>query len=319
MMDIVTCTDNKYVMPTGVMIYSACANNAQGSITFHIVIDESVTSDNQKKLEDTVTPFNNQICFYKVDSTPFKSFPALNNRKTITQATYYRLFLAEILPQSVDKVIYLDGDVIVRHSLAELWNVDMNGFAIAGAPISFGTVEDECVRLECPIEKGNFNAGVLLINLSYWRENNVLAMCVHFIMENSDKIVFHDQDVLNYVLRNNKTHLPIKFNFQSGFLYKKPTYSLQYWEEVEATKMNPFIIHYTGAKPWWVYNRHLHPYRGTFFKYKNKTIWKNEPLWEVRPLTIRIRKRIAVTMRRLGVLPELPSDGCELIKISPID
>ena len=130
-MDIVVCTDNKYIMPVGVMMYSVCVNNPNTKICFHVVIDESVTPENQKKLEDTITPFDNQILFYKIDSSPFRKYPSLKDGERITQATYYRLFLPEILPQSLNKVLYLDGDIIVRDSLEELWKTDIKDCAIA--------------------------------------------------------------------------------------------------------------------------------------------------------------------------------------------
>ena len=310
-------------MPTGVMIYSACANNAQGSLTFHIVIDESVTVDNQQKLANTVTPFGNQICFYKVDSTPFRSFPALSERKIITQATYYRLFLTEILPQSVDKVIYLDGDIIVRQSLKELWSTDMTGFAVAAVTdknekqICYGSKE---FRLGYPPYLGYFNAGVLLINLDYWRIHRVLNDFMEMIENRSDSIKSHDQDVLNYCFREKKRQLPFQYNVQDGFLYKTPKYDFgKYKHEILEARRNPVIIHYTGSKPWWTYNRHPHPWRSSFFKYRNQTVWKNDSLWEMRPWHERLKKHVALTLRRWEFIPELPPNGCEFTDIFPLD
>lgn len=306
-------------MPTGVMIYSACVNNAQGSITFHLVIDESVTPENQKKLEDTVTPFNNQIRFYKVDSTPFRSFPGLSERKSITQATYYRLFLTEILPQSLEKVLYLDGDIIVRQSLTELWNTDIEHCSIAAVNHPEIIVSDFFSRLGYPAELGYFNAGVLLINLKRWRENNVVDSFIDFIEQHHKGLVAHDQDVLNYILKDDKKALPYKYNLMSCSIYKRLENDKAYYEDIKDAISNPTVVHFLLAKPWWVYNRHLHPYRSTFFKYRNQTMWKDEPLWENRSFYIRTRKRIATKLRHLGLLPELPSNGCEYMDLPPID
>ena len=53
-MDIVACTDKWFVMPTGVMMYSVCANNQDTEIMFHLVVDESVTDADRNDLKKTV-------------------------------------------------------------------------------------------------------------------------------------------------------------------------------------------------------------------------------------------------------------------------
>lgn len=318
-MDIVTCIDNKFVMPTGVMIYSVCVNNAQGAVTFHIVIDESVTLDNQRKLKEVVTPFANQLFFYKIDSTPFKKYPSLSKNKRITQATYYRLYLTETLPQSLNKVIYLDGDIIVRGSLEELWNTNLERCSIAAVNHPEFIVSDFYSRLGYPSESGYFNAGVLLINLEKWRKTNIVERFIDFIRSHPESLLAHDQDVLNYVFKNDKIALPYKYNLMSCFLYQRLENDKFYYEGIKEAISNPTIVHFLLDKPWWVYNRHLHPYRSTFFNYRNQTIWKDEPMWENRSFYIRTRKRIATNLRHLGLLPELPSDGCEYMDLPPID
>ena len=86
-------------------------------------------------------------------------------------AVYYRLLAPRLLPTSLGKVLYLDCDIIVRRSLRELWNTDITGCALAAVP-------DLCEKengkaLDLPIGAKYFNSGVLLINLWFWRENNV--------------------------------------------------------------------------------------------------------------------------------------------------
>lgn len=126
---IAACLDRGYVMPTGVMMYSACVNNPEVDIVFHVLIDESVTKEDQQDLIDTVNKFHGvSVLFYAVNSMNSSSFPLV--KKGLTRATYYRLFLSEILPPSVEKVLYLDGDIIVRHSLLPLWETDMTDYAV---------------------------------------------------------------------------------------------------------------------------------------------------------------------------------------------
>ena len=131
------CTDKNYVMPCGVMLYSICQNNQDIDITFHIVIDESVSPSMQKNLGNTIFPKSSKtIQFYTVNGNDYSHLPRLdetNPKSYITKATYYPLSLTEILPKSLDKVLFLDCDIIVRHSLKDLWNTDLGNYSLMWA------------------------------------------------------------------------------------------------------------------------------------------------------------------------------------------
>lgn len=317
--NIVACTDNKFVMPTGVMMYSICKNHSIGSVDFHIIVDEGVSSDNKKKLEDLTKEFQNNIVFYQIESKLFQEFPAWKNRPALaSKAAYYRLLTAEILPVSIDKVIYLDGDIIVRGSLLPLLDIDMTDKAIAAVPSQSESIDAIYKQLSYSPNFGYFNSGVLLINLSYWRENHVKKDFIDFIQKYPERIAVVDQDVLNYVFREKKIMLPIKYNFSNGFLTKKTNYNWEkYKEEVLEARKNPIVVHYAGGKPWAnSMDRYPHPWRSLWYKYMSQTCWKDEPLWETRPWSFRIKKSVGNFLRRFGILPELPND---YIDIDPIE
>ena len=205
-MDIVVCTDDSFVMPTGVMICSVCINNQEYEVTFHVVADK-VADDNKKKLEDMVSSFHGKsIAFYDIERVDTSDIPALDKDAYLTIATYYRLFLTEILPSNLKKIIYLDGDIIVRQSLKALWDIRMEDAAIAAIPESHGAQDSFYERLGYPKRMGYFNAGVLLINLEYWRNHHLMSVFKDFMIHHADRIVYHDQDVLNYTL----THIAAK-------------------------------------------------------------------------------------------------------------
>ena len=123
--EIVVCVDKWFVMPTGVMMYSVCMNNPNVDIRFHVIADDSVPELGKDDLREMVEKFSGkEIVFYDIDITRFPSFPKVS--VNLTQASYYRLLLSEILSKELHKVLYLDGDMIVRHSLLPLWTVDLN-------------------------------------------------------------------------------------------------------------------------------------------------------------------------------------------------
>lgn len=321
--NIVACTDKKFIMPTGVMMTSVCENNMDTDVVFHIIVDEDVNTDDCRDLKDAVTIYRGKsVLFYHAnDKMQKKSFPKGMNRNDITRTTYYRLFLAEILPQELDKVLYLDGDVIVRHSLLPLWNTNIEEKAVAAAyDCSSGRIE-YYNRLKYPFELGYFNAGVLLINLKYWREHQVLNDVISYMENHADSIRCHDQDVLNVVFRCRKVTVPLKYNLQHLFLLKKCD-DYDYWkleQEVLEARGDPCIVHFTSRwKPWRIYRRGwVHPFSSTWDKYQNMTKWKGVK-YDYRTKSQRIRRYAGNILRRFGLLPPLRQNS-KFLTIAPID
>lgn len=320
-MDIVACTDKRFVMVTGVMLQSVCVNNTDTTITFHLIVDKSVDDSRIADLKGVVQPYKNKlIVVYRVDEQNYSNMPKVQNHPTITNATYYRLDIASILPNDIEKVLYLDGDIICRKSLMALWETDIANYAVAAVP----DYDEEVIRkldyLHLSTWNGYFNAGVLLINLKYWRDHHLSGIFYEVIDKEGNILRNGDQDVLNYVLNEKKLSLPLKYNLASGWLMVREGYDKQkYAEELQDARRDPVMVHYTSSKPWYAYHRYPHPFRSTFFKYRDQTIWKNEPLWDPRPLKKRITKRIATFLRRWKLLPELPPNGMEYVDIDPID
>jgi len=318
-MDIVVCTDHRFVMPTGVMMYSLCCNNPDVEVTIHVLIDESVTAKDKEDLTATISCFpNGNVVFYTVDLSLLPASPALEKFPGhITKATYYRLMLSEILPESIHKVLYMDGDLIVRGSLSPLWDTDVTDYAVAAAPDCFSGWIYQFNRLRLPVEKGYFNAGVLLVNLDYWRRHAVINEFCDLIMNRAEDLQYCDQDVLNCVFQDRKTTLPIKYNLSHGFLFKTPLFD--YWKnekELSEALKDPVVVHFTGDKPWYVYQRNVHPFRSTWMHYQDQTIWKGVKQ-ERRPMKMRMINFVADTLRKLRIIPQ--DHSCDYTEIAPVD
>ena len=284
-MDVVFVTDDRFVKPTVVSMMSVYYNNRSEQLTFHVVVDDTVKDSDRYLLNSVISANDNETKLFIYDINIKEDFtaklPNLGKRVRHTKAAYYRLFLCDTLPMNIGKVLYLDGDVIVRDNLASLWAIDIDNFAVACAPD--GSEKDESIykRLGVNKEEGYFNSGVCLINLDYWRANNVQTRFECFILNNSEKIRYWDQDVLNCVFRKEKLCLPLKYNVQTGYLLKKEFINMdyeKYEEELNEAISNPYIIHYIGPKPWSpeCYN----PYKYLFYKYKEMTVLKDKQFLE---------------------------------------
>ena len=302
-MDVLCSTDNQFIMPTGVMLTSLFENNSDEEINVHILHD-GLTNDSIAKIKTIVCHYGKTISFYCVDKSVFHDFPIGNDyqAKHITSlATYYRLFITDFLPNSINKLIYLDGDMIIRGSLKSLWEMDISNYFLAGVPDVFCDSVSHYNRLLYPRELGYFNAGMLVINVKVWRELRLRDQFISFINNHQAKLAAHDQDVLNYVCRSNKLFVGCEYNMQTEYFYKDE-YSPFLWnrfDEIHNAQINPIVIHYTGAdKPW--KKKCVHPYKDEFIKYYQMTEWHDIP-FEDEPFKERLKARIRKSLSFLGV------------------
>lgn len=276
-MEILIGFEHNYVMPYGVMLYTLVSNNPNEIIHVHAIIGDNVTDKDKDELQKTIGD-KNHITFYLFRSDRLKKFPILTWTH-FRESCYYRLFAASILPADVDKILYLDGDMVVMHNLNELWETDISNYAVAGV---MNQTESVMVhnRLEYPSTKGYVNNGVLLMNLNYWRKYGLEIQCADFINKNKEKIIMADQDVMNYIVQDSKMMLPIRYNVQENFYYKVIHMTCDYWgrkDEIDNAVLDPYIIHFTGpVKPWM--QECIHPRKEDFLRAKQKTIWRNQPL-----------------------------------------
>ena len=277
-MNILTCTDSKFVIPTGVMFYSVCKNNVGEELNFYLIVDGSVTEKQKQSIENEIKKFEKTtIHFFKIDIKEIEKYLVVV-APHFPKSIYYRLLLADILPRDLDKILYLDGDIIVRHSLKDLWNTDISNYSL-GAVVNQTNGKNFWERLKYPKEKGYFNSGVLLVNIKYWRNNHLTDRFIDYLKNNSDILVNPDQDVLNYVLQDSKLLLPERYNIQELFYcIDREIVNCEDTMEIEQSLSDPTILHYTGDKPWVYYCEH--PLKNIYYLYKSETQWSKDKTLE---------------------------------------
>ncbi|WP_300704133.1 glycosyltransferase [uncultured Campylobacter sp.] len=167
-----------------------------------------------------------------------------------SKEVYFRYILPNI-NENINRLLYLDVDCIVEDSLNKFYNSDFKGKYI-------GVVDDgnynsyEYYKKSFGVEHP-FNAGVLLINAKKWREKRVIDKLFFNtkIFTLSKKIMYQDQDVLNYTLKNKLIRLNPKFNVQFSTLTNNTNETSYNHIDLHFANLNPAIIHYTGVgKPW---------------------------------------------------------------------
>lgn len=206
-------------------------------------------------------------------------------------STFSRLFLLHVLPEGMDKIIYIDCDMIIRHSLKTLWEMDMEGTWCMSADDCRGKMYRKDIGI--PMDSIYTNNGLMVIDLDAWRKNDVESKFIDFINEYHGDITYMDQGVLNGVFQPLKKVklLPISYNAQTvcydlGYdglqACRKPVWAYTR-DEFERGIGDPTVVHFTtcfmsGTRPWFKVDHH--PYRDEFLKYRNLTAWKDEPLWD---------------------------------------
>lgn len=308
-MNILICPSHNYIMPYGIMLESLFTNNGGEDIRIHAIIDEDVTVEDKNAIDDIVRKHNAAINYVFFPESGGPLLPDMS-RDRLTRAAFFRLFSASLLPEELTKILYLDGDIIVMDNLRGLWETDIDDVAVAGIMDQWEN-NTWYNRLHYSGKLGYINSGVLLINLRYWREHQVESRFMSFEEIHPERIKQHDQDIINYVLREEKLILPLRYNVQNAHYYK-PEYSmLDYWNmesEILDAQKNPVILHFAGAiKPWNLECKH--PRVKDFEYYKKKTIWADKPLTSVQTKKQRIISLGKMVLEWLHILPQRECDS----------
>lgn len=275
--DILTLTDDNYAPYCGIMLTSVFENNTECSFRVYILVRRELSKRNIAGFHKLENRYGCVISFIVVDDSFLKRFD-LNNNTRVPVETFYKLYAADLLPETAGKVLYLDCDIVVTGDITCLWALDLADKAIAVVPDVLNYVEPEEYpgRLGYPLEAGTFNGGVIMMNLDYWRRFDIAEKLFRFLENNHDYLRYFDQDVLNAVLWDKKLFLPVTYNFQFNYLWDGIFQSLpaEVKKELRDTiQSQPVIIHFADyLKPWSVTYYGL-PYRKLWLYYKKKSPW----------------------------------------------
>lgn len=220
-------------------------------ITFHILSD-GIAHSNITLIKNTLTDLKRfKIIFYDMEfykKKLEKYVPKFHG----SISTYLKLFIAEILPKDIKKVLYLDVDILVLKSLKDLFLINMGTNYMMGVQTLLNKSNSK-----------NFfiNGGVLLINLDKCRNDNVSDIFINEIIEQNAKLHFADQSVIHNTISNQIGLLDLKYNivtpcFLMNYRRFKFVYNLSnyYSKEIyENAQKNPVICHCTEwvvGRPW---------------------------------------------------------------------
>lgn len=277
MIHIALCHDDYYSPFAATVIASVLDNNKGEQITFHIV-SEGITQEKRESLSKWVLNHNCCICFYSISIDDFRSFPFEEDAR-LHFGAYFRLFLGEILT-NIDRVIYLDCDLIVVGSLHDLWNTSLEGFALAAVRDRINDYIHVYNRLRYPLCDGYINSGVLLIDLKRWREDHFFEKAKALAIRIPLSLKNHDQDIINAIYHGKIKMIDFKYNLLEYYLYVEEWLDMdrKYYPDIIKACHEPIIVHFCmPMKPW--HYECINPFKTLYYKYKAMTPWPEVELF----------------------------------------
>lgn len=263
-------TDDNYAQHCGVMLCSLFENNKRSHYIVHILMNEAtLTQSNRKKLRKLVENYGSECIFHHVDGTKLKGVQ-YRKQRPLTEAAYYRILYASIFDESICKIFYLDCDIIVNGGIDEIFDINIDDYALAAVQDVDMYEDDHRMQMSLPYERCMFCSGVMLINLEYWRKNNVEERLLYYAKK-PRHVYLHDQDALNAVFHDKWFRLAPKWNkFNMGYLEK---WQFLTKKDRDDYMNNPIIIHFLVLKPWYDIP-HL-KYKELYYKYLGLTEWND--------------------------------------------
>jgi lipopolysaccharide biosynthesis glycosyltransferase len=262
---IAASCDDSFARHLLVALTSAKLNCGEGDFLDIHIIDGNISAASKQRLAELEEPEVLRIGFIEViDPDTYADFHLSEDIPHITTATFYRYMLPSALP-ALDKVLYLDCDIVVKGSLARLYETDVSQYYFAGSDDLLE--EENTVRLDL---EQYCNAGVLLINLKRWREEDIERKLVEYTLARGDQLVYGDQDVLNTVLQSGIFKLQRRYNAQVG------SYAICESRGFNAIgRTDAVILHFIGKdKPWVAGTRN--PFAEDYYQVLAQTSYQRE-------------------------------------------
>ena len=234
MINFLYCIDENYNLQCYLSIKSLIKNSSN-NIRVHIIHQKPESFNNYRALlKDKILDLN----VHRFNGSSSK-FVSLNEH--ITEASYYRLFFDDYLPEEVEKIVYIDADAFAINSFQKA--VDETFIKLSKKNLILAALDVKNYNNNSNF-KPYFNAGVLFINRKKWSEENIQQK-LESLLSTKEKLEYHDQDLLNICFGDNFLNineaLNVHISLDDNYMKRHKTYLSDF----------AIFIHYVGkTKPW---------------------------------------------------------------------
>lgn len=263
--NVALITDNNYIIPTIVTIQSII-NNINSNKKYDIFILCDNVDIANKNLILRLVNNNVKINIVDVDKKIFSEFE--KDTKDIYMVANTSALIKFLLPKlfkNLDKILYLDGDIIVNCDISEIYDIDLkDNFVAAVRDLPQVLLEPQLIGADIS-GHDYFNSGVMLLNLSKMRKENTYKKLIQIKKERKDDNLM-DQNVFNVAFKDKVCQLDLSYNV--CYCNYKSTKRLKYeklkkfykedYSTLEKIQKKAKIIHYSSFfKPWVYYDTPL--------------------------------------------------------------
>ncbi|MBQ4396658.1 MAG: glycosyltransferase family 8 protein [Clostridia bacterium] len=280
--NFILVSDDNYTKNLGICTYSVLHNMCPAVEHVRIfIMDCGITEENKAKLRRQAARFDNaEMIFFPISAMLDEVTPKEDARWH--RAIYGRLFFPRLMEQypDIDRLLYLDCDVIVDGSLTELFEMNMDGKVIAG--VADSSDRERKAALDIPPESPYINSGVLVIDTARWNALDVSQRTIDYINRIPEELLLPDQDAINYILQGQIKVLPPDYNLMwmltdrdiPKLLRNIP--HLAYTEEEVRHALHHGKIYHYAAHDMWSFDGITPIHARRFIKYHNLSDWRGE-------------------------------------------
>lgn len=276
--NIVCTCDANYTAHLATMLWSLIVNNRRRKFRVFVLCDGDIPG--KEKLAEFLPSDRVELSLIPLKSSALIGLPVGH---CFPRVIYAQLFIDRLLPVELDRVLYLDCDLIVRGDIGELWATDLRGRTIGAAAEATAIFFRE--KLGLPLGAPYFNNGVLVIDLTRWRERKVGERVLAIARESPERLTWFDQCAMNIALEGDWLPLDPIWNHQQsgdGVRYQGVMHFRKMTTEERRTIR---IAHFTGTpKPWHFLN--YHPLKKEYLEYRSHTPWPLAHFEDRYPYTI---------------------------------
>ena len=251
-MNIVLTTDDNYIIPTMVTISSILLSaNADALFHIYILCSKELDQSGRQRIADIGKKYK-QVSITFLDINDERLNQAVTTAY-IPVASYYRLYISKLI--SDERCLFIDGDMIVKEDLTEVYYTDLEDCYVAGVrdmgvQYHFADYEEYAQYLEIPNMHTYVNAGFMIFNWNKIREDELDIKMIDAI---DAGYKYMDQDIINKLCYGKIKILPLRYDFFTEYYgglsrQKLSGYSL---EELDAAEQKTAVYHFVGIfKPW---------------------------------------------------------------------
>ena len=263
---IVVASDNHYIILLAALIKSIEANIASSQTIQIYIIEDNISEANKKKLQLSINTTVTTLVWKEMTGVIPTGMKLPLDRSSYPLNIYMRLFIPYFIAEEIEKVLYLDVDMIVQKDVSTLFNIDLQNHVVAAVLdpriITFNNSWGGVLNYQELDLSGTtryFNTGLLIMNTKKWREQNVTEKIIACIEQHKKFANYPDQYGLNVVLANQWLELDPLWN---------------HFSTIETTE-KPFLIHFVERKPIYKAYNFSETFKQIFYSYLQQTEWKN--------------------------------------------